>query len=138
MGLFSSSKSTSNTTNINDQSVQVGGSIGFTGAQGLAAYTRTLNFGNNSVQGAYSLAQFSSTNATDTVRDTLGFASSSLSNIVNATRDFSQRSIAAGTGQSTPIQSIAGAGDTGTNASKDNTTLFLAIAAVVVTIMLGK
>lgn len=108
MGGGSSSQQANTTTNANS-STSVGGSIGFTGAQGLQAikifrgiFADAEAYSAGVIAGGY---QFSGT----AINNNLSLTGSTAGGIIDASRDFSQRAISASTGQATPIVNLAGA-----------------------------
>lgn len=87
---------TTNNTRIRD--------LGFTGAHGVQALVQSLRLARYSIGESTQIVQSANTQASLTTRQVLA-------GLTNAGRDFSQRAIAASTGQATPLQTLAGAGD---------------------------
>lgn len=134
MGIFGDSRSQANTTNTSTNTTTVG-TIGLTGADAVAgivsigtvydnALSDLTNAYNNTVNRGYAFSQY-------TIEENIGLTNltamrfeNSLANITNATRDFTQRSIAAGTGQATPLQNLEAASGSGVG-KLDTTTIIL-------------
>jgi len=104
--------------------------IGLTGAAAVDVYRYLAETTQRTNQGSFDLsanvihdlahAQDTATIATE---NTLGA-------IINATQDFSQRAIAAGTGQATPVQAIGPASGVAANAGSEKGILYLTIGAL--------
>lgn len=126
------SVSEANTTNVSSTTNSTSTrDIGFTGQQGAdilgsfiaaarslsqsgfdysgRAINDNLGFSSGVTSGGFSLTNSVSSRALDTVDRTAMRTEEGLNNLINATRDFSQRSISAATGQSTPLQTLVGA-----------------------------
>lgn len=70
--------------------------------------------------------------ATSALSDITSLTRGTLADLTNATRDFSQRAIAASTGQDTPIQQLSEAGS-----NQDNRVLIYAVAGVALVALLS-
>jgi hypothetical protein len=115
--------SEANTINETTSTTHIGGSIGVTGDQAVHALdilaTATYRglqdlvaVSGHTTSRGYEFASGVVEQQTALVDRTFARSSETLANLVNATRDFSQRSIAASTGQGTPLQHLAGASAT--------------------------
>lgn len=117
-----SSEQQANTTNTSTTQTGIGGSpiiggnvgagtvIGFTGAQGLQLTKILTNAGANVTAQGFEFASQSQGRIFDSIDRAIAQEYSGLSSIIDATRDFSQRAIAASTNQQTPIVNLPAAG----------------------------
>lgn len=97
--------------------------IGFTGAQGVAIVRALGNIVNNGGANALQAQLAGFTFSQHAISDTLDFERQSIQTLSNLTQDVSQRTIAAGIGQATPLTQIAPAGS-------DKTGLLIAVAGI--------
>lgn len=151
MGLFSlfgsDSRTTSNTTNTsNSNNVTTTRDIGFTG-QNAVDFAASLNVPlselisqTGGVQDrAYQFSTIALQNAGEVFDRGTARAYEGLANVVNAARDFSQRAIAAGTNQPTPITNLpAASADVAPVGEKEGDNTWIILGTVVAILALWK
>jgi len=114
---------TTNTTTVRD--------IGLTGEAGSRALADILAVGASTIQGGYAFGGEALARAADLQQGITDRLGASLDNVVNASRDISQRTIAAGIGQASPLTVLPAANTTNSQGSVSPTLLLVGAGLLV-------
>lgn len=119
-----------NTTSTNQTTVR---DIGFTGAQAVNVLNTLFRTSADVQKAGFTFSSGTVDNSLLAVERVSQDTTQTLANVINATRDFSQRAISASSGQSTPLAKVDSASAGGDNIGK--IALLVAIAGTAIVLV---